>query len=144
LLGLFSDGATIRLEDHGAFYRVALRTEQGPELGAREPLDAVLAVAVRLCRPLVGRSFSPLRVELSVRALQRSLVAESTTYVQLLEETRRELADAHLREGRSSMTEIACLLGFSGVAPFTRAFRRWTGKAPTEFRRQARGKTRRI
>lgn len=76
----------------------------------------------------------------STRALQRRLAAESTTYARLVESTRRELASDYLREGRHSMTEIAYLLGFSGGASFTRAFRRWTGRAPSEHRREARAR----
>jgi AraC-like DNA-binding protein len=70
----------------------------------------------------------------STRALQRRLSAEGTTYARLVDETRRDLAIAYVREGRA-MTEIAYLLGFSGANSFTRAFRRWTDQAPSEYRR---------
>jgi AraC-like DNA-binding protein len=72
---------------------------------------------------------------MSTRALQRRLATESTTYGALVDDTRRQLALAYLREGRYSITDIGYLLGFAGVASFTRAFRRWTGKAPSEFLR---------
>ncbi|MGH7269284.1 MAG: helix-turn-helix domain-containing protein, partial [Polyangiaceae bacterium] len=64
------------------------------------------------------------------------LTAENVTYAQMVDETRRELAVAYLREGRYSMTDIAYLLGFSGAASFTRAFRRWTGETPTGYQRR--------
>ncbi|HTB74808.1 MAG TPA: AraC family transcriptional regulator [Polyangiaceae bacterium] len=73
---------------------------------------------------------------LSTRALQRRLAAESTSYGALVDGTRRELALAYLREARHSMTDIGYLLGFSGAASFTRAFRRWTGKTPSEYQRR--------
>jgi AraC-like DNA-binding protein len=72
---------------------------------------------------------------LSTRALQRRLATESTSYGALVDGTRRELALAYLREARHSMTDIGYLLGFSGAASFTRAFRRWTGKTPSEYQR---------
>jgi AraC-like DNA-binding protein len=74
---------------------------------------------------------------MSPRALQRRLTIEETTYAALLDDTRRELALAYLREGRYSMTDIGYLLGFSGAASFTRAFRRWTGKTPSDYQRTA-------
>jgi AraC-like DNA-binding protein len=227
---LVSDIATIRLEERGATYRVAILTEPGTHPGI-EAIDAVVAVAVRLCRSLTDRQFSPVGVELqrpappdtapfdrcfrapitfgasadaltlpkdkcderipganpeiarandliaaqalarwdqsqlaarvrillmerlptgapsqsevarvlgmSPRALQRRLTLEATTFATLIDDTRRELALAYLREGRCSMTDIGYLLGFSGAASFTRAFRRWTGQTPSEFQRRS-------
>jgi AraC-like DNA-binding protein len=71
----------------------------------------------------------------STRGLQRRLSAEGTTYAELVDGTRRGLAMTYTRDSRRSLTEIAYLLGFSGGNNFTRAFRRWTGKAPSEYRR---------
>jgi AraC-like DNA-binding protein len=72
---------------------------------------------------------------MSTRALQRRLVLEQATFQQILDGTRRELAMSYLSESRHSMTEVAYLLGFSGAAAFTRAFRRWTGQAPTQYKK---------
>jgi AraC-like DNA-binding protein len=69
----------------------------------------------------------------SPRALQRRLSEESTTYARIVDDTRRELAEGYLREGRCSMSDIAYLLGFAGAASFTRACRRWWGLAPSEY-----------
>jgi AraC-like DNA-binding protein len=71
----------------------------------------------------------------STRALQRRLAAEGTTYARLVDDTRRELAMAYVREARYSLTEIAYLLGFASPGTFTRAFRRWTARSPSEHRR---------
>jgi AraC-like DNA-binding protein len=73
----------------------------------------------------------------STRVLQRRLSAEGMTYAQIVDDTRRELALAYVREGRYSLTEVAYLLGFGSPGTFTRAFRRWTGRAPSEDRRAA-------
>jgi len=71
----------------------------------------------------------------SPRAMQRSLALENTTYVRVVDGTRRELAMGYLGDRRYSITDITYLLGFSGVASFTRAFRRWKARSPSEYRR---------
>jgi len=72
----------------------------------------------------------------SVSSLQRQLKSEGATYRRVLDETRRTLAQQLMQEERYSLGQIAYLLGFSDQANFSRAFRRWTGYAPTEFRSQ--------
>ena len=77
------------------------------------------------------------RMNRSVSSLRRDLDKEGMTYKALLDKTRATLARAYIREGRHSLTQVAYLLGFSDQANFTRAFRRWTQMAPSEFSRQA-------
>jgi AraC-like DNA-binding protein len=72
----------------------------------------------------------------SEKTLQRRLRDEDTSYQAILDETRRELAQQYLREGRVSVCEITFRLGFSDQSSFTRAFKRWTGSAPGEYRTQ--------
>lgn len=74
-------------------------------------------------------------LHLSVRSLQRKLAAKGTSFAQLLEDTRRELARQYVSNSRLSVGEITYLLGFSDPANFARAFRRWTGQSPSAFRR---------
>lgn len=74
------------------------------------------------------------RLNLSERTLQRRLAEEGCSYQQLLSDTRRQLAEQHLREGRLPATEIALLLGYSEPSVFFRAFRQWTGLTPGEYR----------
>lgn len=71
---------------------------------------------------------------LSPRTLQRRLKDEGTSYKQLLEETRRELAEQYVRDSGMPIKEITFLLGFSEPANFSRAFKRWTGVSPSSFR----------
>lgn len=73
-------------------------------------------------------------LHLSVRSLQRKLAGQQTSFAQLLEDTRRELARQYVGTSRLSVGEIAYLLGFADPANFTRAFRRWTGQSPSEAR----------
>jgi AraC-like DNA-binding protein len=69
----------------------------------------------------------------SPSTLQRRLREEGTSYQQLLDATRHELAIDYLREGRHSLVDITFLLGFSDQSNFTRAFRRWTGRTPRDY-----------
>ncbi len=75
------------------------------------------------------------QLTLSVRQLQRELQGESTTYQQLLEETRKALALQHLQNADTSIHDIAFLLGFSEPSAFHRAFKRWTGQTPNRYRK---------
>jgi AraC-like DNA-binding protein len=74
------------------------------------------------------------RLHMSRRTLQRKLAEAETTYQKLLEDTRRDLALRYLEDPRHSITDITFLLGFSQQSAFTRAFRRWTGMSPTDYR----------
>ncbi len=76
-------------------------------------------------------------LHMSLRTLQRKLAGEDTSYKKILDETRRELANQYLREGSLSVSEVTYLLGFSEPSNFARAFKRWTGRSPTEFRTAA-------
>jgi AraC-like DNA-binding protein len=69
-------------------------------------------------------------LNLSLRSLQRKLHERGTTFRQLLDDTRKQLAEQYLKDSMLSVSEIAYLLGFAEVSSFSRAFRRWTGHAP--------------
>lgn len=71
---------------------------------------------------------------LSQRTLQRRLQEEGTSFQALLEDTRRELALQYLAQPDRSLLEVAYLLGFSDPSNFFRAFRRWFGTTPGEYR----------
>ncbi|WP_221799590.1 AraC family transcriptional regulator [Oceanobacter mangrovi] len=95
----------------------------------------------------VARALSPLLVghapELSEVArqlgkppwtLKRLLAAESTNYQTVLDDTRRELALAYVRETGLAIGEIAYLTGFGSATAFQRAFKRWTNQTPRQLR----------
>jgi AraC-like DNA-binding protein len=78
-------------------------------------------------------------LHMSRRTLGRKLEHEGTTFKQLLDDTRRRLALRYVGGHDLGLTEIAFLLGFSQAGPFHRAFKRWTGQTPLEYRRSRRG-----
>jgi AraC-like DNA-binding protein len=102
------------------------------------------SVATQVKARLLGRLSSGHATEesvaqalnMSLRSLQRRLKEEGASYKDLLNETRRELATQYVKNSRLSIGEITYLLGFSEPSNFTRAFRRWQGVSPSEFRGQ--------
>lgn len=74
------------------------------------------------------------QLHMSASTLRRRLDAEGTTHSALLDQARRDLAVQQVKESRLSIGELSLLLGFSNPAAFSRAFRRWTGMSPIEFR----------
>lgn len=71
---------------------------------------------------------------MSERTLQRRLEVERTSFVQLLDDTRRELADQYLGRLHLSLGQAAYLLGFADQSSFFRACRRWFKASPGEYR----------
>lgn len=76
-------------------------------------------------------------IYMSNRTLQRKLKEEGVTYKELLQDTRLQLARRYLGQPNRSVVEISYLLGFSEPSTFSRAFKRWTGMAPADYRLQA-------
>ncbi|MDE1197583.1 MAG: AraC family transcriptional regulator [Pseudomonas sp.] len=73
-------------------------------------------------------------LHLSLRSLQRHLADEGCSYDLLLNQCRQNLALQHMREPGTSLSEIAYLLGFADTSSFSRAFKRWTGMTPSQYR----------
>jgi AraC-like DNA-binding protein len=71
---------------------------------------------------------------MSARTLQRQLRQEGVTFARLLEELRREMAPALLRDGQHGVSEVAFLLGYEDPSAFRRAFQRWFARSPRSFR----------
>lgn len=81
-------------------------------------------------------------VHLPERTLQRRLAEKGLTHSALIDDVRRGLALQYLAETGLTMAEIAQRLNFSDATAFHRAFRRWTGAAPSGFRRRLREESR--
>ncbi len=73
-------------------------------------------------------------MHVSNRTLQRKLKEEGTSFIDLLQDARLSLARKYLAQPQRSIVEIAYLLGFSEPSTFSRAFKRWTGQAPADYR----------
>ena len=71
---------------------------------------------------------------ISKRTLARRLEAEDSSYRAIREQLMAELAVRHLRESRLTVEAVAALLGYNDTAAFRKAFRRWYGETPSEFR----------
>jgi len=73
-------------------------------------------------------------LNMSLRNLQRKLKHEGNSFKHILDETRSELSKQYLRGSDRPIIEVGFLLGFSEPSNFARAFRRWTGVSPVEYR----------
>ncbi len=106
---------------------------------ARIPTSARFSQRIRAC----VRSMLPLgsltadivaaRFGMSERTLRRRLQEEATSYQEILDDVRAEMARHYLTKEKRGIDEVAFLLRFSDQSAFTKAFRRWTGRTPADF-----------
>ncbi len=82
-------------------------------------------------------------LHMTPRTLHRRLVAEGTSYKQLLESVRHMLAVEHLKSGLLTIEQLAYTLGYSDLANFRRAFKRWERVPPAAYRRRLAARARR-
>ncbi len=75
------------------------------------------------------------QLSLTSRTLRRRLAEEGTTFSHVFDQVRRDLAEKYLSAGDFTVEDIADLLGFTDASNFRQSFKRWTGLAPSEFRR---------
>lgn len=73
---------------------------------------------------------------LSVRSLQRNLKNENTSFNQEVKQTQTFLAENYLKKAELTTLEIAYLVGYSDSSSFSRAFKKWTGKTTSEYRKE--------
>jgi AraC-like DNA-binding protein len=71
---------------------------------------------------------------MSNRTLARKFSDEGLNFTEILQQLRHDLAVRHLDDRKLHVSKIAWLLGFNEVSAFTHAFKRWTGKTPSEMR----------
>lgn len=91
-------------------------------------------IADRLAEGRVGVEAVAAQLNMSRYTLYKRLKEENLTFLGLLDDVRREQALQYLREPDRPLTEVAELLGFSELSAFSRAFKRWMGSSPAEFR----------
>lgn len=75
-------------------------------------------------------------LHLSTRTLQRRLLDEGVNFGELLQSVRQELAQSYIDDSQLNISEVAYLLGYSDQANFTRAFKRWFGATPSDWRQR--------
>ena len=92
-----------------------------------------IAEAIKHGNPNLGQVAKAMAC--SPRTLQRQLNTCATDFRALLDDTRKRLALAYLKDSKNTLTQIAFLLGYSEVSTFNRSFKRWTGKTPLDYRR---------
>lgn len=102
--------------------------------------DGAIAVSVRAASVGPTGAFRTIdevasTLGMSARTLKRRLSEEGTTFSAVVDEQRRERAERLLRSADQSIDAVAESVGYSDVANFTRAFRRWTGTTPASFRK---------
>jgi AraC-like DNA-binding protein len=135
------DVASLRIAGANAALRLILERQAASELDALDPdgafvRDARAALELSLREGEANVEGLAKQLATSPRTLQRKLAACETTFQELLDQVRHELAIEHLARGQS-VTDTAFLLGFSELSAFSRAFRRWTGSSPRSYRRVA-------
>jgi AraC-like DNA-binding protein len=106
--------------------------EQLANKSLKEQVKGILKKFLAGQRPSLQDVAVELRV--STRTLQRRLLAEQITFQNLVEEARRELAQHYLMQSSLELNETAYLLGYEDPNSFFRAFHRWEGTTPGEWR----------
>lgn len=76
------------------------------------------------------------RLHMTPRTIQRKLANEKTSYLELVENVRRNLAVEYLKTTALTMDEVALRLGYADAPSFSHAFKRWTGVSPGSMRGQ--------
>lgn len=148
--GLLGSGLAIKAEDLRRERRVAsssrvvtLRDVMADVILADAPEPARALSAVVALRLLDGHSDiegAARLLDLSTQGLQRRLREKGYTYREIVDEARRARALRLLVETPMSILEVALALGYETHASFTRAFIRWMGCTPSEFRRGGGGR----
>ena len=86
--------------------------------------------------------FTADKLAMSVATLRRRLESEGTTFAEVLDALRYELAKTYLLDSGVTTSDVAFLLGFRQTSSFFKAFRRWTGGlSSADFRQQHLGRT---
>jgi AraC-like DNA-binding protein len=81
------------------------------------------------------------QLAMAPRTLQRRLSSEGVTFKELIDLARRDAAEGLLADRSLAVNEVGYLLGFSEPSAFHRAFRRWKGMTPLEYRGSVEGRT---
>jgi AraC-like DNA-binding protein len=115
-----------------SYWEAALARRSSRQSSIRAAVENAILPLLPHGKARIGRVAQDLRV--SSRTLSRRLAAEGLTFAQVLDDMRVDLAEGYLSDRTLSITHIAWLLGFQEASAFTHAYKRWTGKPPSEYR----------
>lgn len=104
-----------------------------PNTGIKEALSQTIATF--LPDQVCGINDIAKITGISVRTLQRQLAQQGISYSRLVQEVRLQQALELLKNSELKLVEISELLGYSDASHFSRAFKKWTGFSPSQFRR---------
>ncbi|GAC34011.1 AraC family transcriptional regulator [Paraglaciecola polaris] len=76
-----------------------------------------------------------MQLHTTIRTLRRKLLEEGTSFQELKDSVRRDEAIHYLSQPDMAISQVGRLLGFTEAATFTRAFKSWTGVAPSTYRK---------
>ncbi|OJF11121.1 AraC family transcriptional regulator [Couchioplanes caeruleus] len=145
---VFEAGRTAAVFDVALLDEPVLQDEAGLRAFLRRAPADVLAridygstVAARVRRVLSqslpdrlpGQDEVAARLSVSAQTLRRQLAAEETSFQQVRDQLRRDVAVAALTGGRFPIEQLSAQLGFSEPSAFHRAFKRWTGSTPRSY-----------
>jgi AraC-like DNA-binding protein len=105
------------------------------EMDLVETMRSVLATEIRAGNPTLEQCAR--RMGMGARTVHRRLAETGTSHKKLLDEVRHTLAMRYLDDRTLSIGEVGFLLGFNDASAFYRAFRRWTGRTPAQYREGA-------
>ncbi len=125
-----TDPAMQRLMDSHAEALLARRAQSAndPTADIRNSIERALPSGVPAIETIAAQ------LKLHPRTLQRRLFMAGLSFKNLVDDVRRSLALRYVNDPELDLVEIAFLLGFAEQSSFQRAFKRWTGKPPGQYR----------
>lgn len=123
------DAQLVRLMDEQCRHQLTYRQQTGTAVLVRQKILAPLGFIASFDEVATALAMSP-------RSLRRQLKREQTNYKSLLDQERRQAAVQLLQASGMKLDELAVHLGYTDTASFSRAFRRWEGCSPGQFRQQ--------
>jgi len=105
--------------------------------GPKTPLVFTGLVRTQILTNTLGLENAARQTGLSPKTLKRKLLQDNTSYSEIVDQLRFELAQSKLKESRTPIHAIARELGYEHQANFTRAFKRMSGVTPQEYRNRS-------
>ena len=126
----------LKMADSATFQEAALICQRELEkLTSRESLSArVRRIMLEKQNGFPSLNVTARLLHMTPRTLHRRLIDEGTSFKEILEDVRHMLAVEHLKSGHLTIQEIAYTLGYTDLANFRRAFKRWEGVPPSAYR----------